>query len=278
MEAIKFTYTRDPQEAAKWDLNMKFISSQDDIFYTARLFFHESKYFQTLFASGFKENQYSTLHLKVATSTLVKYFQILSGEGFDLTFTDEELVELIEVGDQHNLEPLIEYIIDLVVEREMISAEDLFRLVDDYNLKVNLEVNNLIHLEGIADQLDHLEEPTVWDCFDLVCSNLYLCKVCKREPMIDPEEYKRIALACYDRFPDKGEMFRDHTRKHLGCVNFSWTLDVRYQEDLTTKLREAGLFKKGWIVSFRNELEACLDIILNFKEEPEPTIAEILNF
>lgn len=261
MKAITFTYTRNQAEATKWDLNLKFISKEGDIFYTARLFFRKSKYFQTLFESGFKENQTNTIALNIATVTMDKYFRILAGHGQGLELSDEELVELIEIADQQQLKTLIKYLTDPCVEREMISAEDFFRLVQDYDLAVNLEVNNLIHLEGIANNLDYLEEPMVWDCFDLVCSNLHLCKVYRQEPKIDLEEYKKIALACYDRFPDKAEMFRDHAKKYLGAFA---AIPSEQREKLIHQLQTAGLFRKEIIFNFRKELEACLDIILNF--------------
>ena len=274
MEAITIIYTRNPQEAVTWDLDLKFVSSQGDIFYTARIFFHPhekketSKYFQTLFTSEFKENKNNTLQLNFSTKTMEKYFQILSGKGCGLVFTDQELVELIEIGDQQDLKVIVDYINDPIVSREMISAEDFYRLVNYYDLEVNLDVNNLIHLEGIADHLDQLEEPVLWDCFDLVCSNLHNCKIYKKEPKIDLKEYKRIALACYDRFPDKAEVFRDHAKKYLDTFT---AIPVDQREDLNNKLREAGLFRKESIVSFRVQLEACLDVILNFSTEPEFT-------
>lgn len=261
MKSITFTYTRNQKEATKWDLNLKFISKEGDIFYTARLFFRKSEYFQTLFASEFKENQTNTITLNIATATLDKYFLIIAGLGKGLTFSDEELVELIEIGDQQQIKALVKYLVDPCVEREMISAEDLFRLVQDYNLAVNLEVNNLVHLEGIADNLAYLEEPMVWDCFDLVCSNLHLCKIYGQEPKIDLAEYKRIALACYDKFPDKAEMFRDHAKKYLGAFA---AVSCDQREKLVQQLQKAGLFRKEIIFDFRKELEACLDIILNF--------------
>lgn len=261
MENINFTYTRDQQEANQWDLNLKFVSSEGVIFYTARLFFRKSKYFQTLFASAFKENKDNVINLTISAETLEKYFLILSRKGHGLTFTDQELVDLIELGDQQDLQPLVDYLIDPVVEREMISAEDLFRLVNIYNLEVSLEVGNLIHLEGIADHLDQLEEPMVWDCFDLACSNLHLCKIYKQESRIEPEEYKRIILACYDRFPDKAEMFRDHARKYLAAYP---AIPEDQRKALVEKLGNAGLLRRDWIFSFRKELEASLDVILNF--------------
>lgn len=261
MEAITFIYTRARQDATKWDLNLKFVSSQGDIFYTSRLFFCQSKYFQILFVSGFKENYNNTITLNITTTTLEKYFLILKGEADKLTFSDQELVDLIEIGDQEDLKVVVEYLIDPIIKREMISAEDFFRLVEDYDLQVDLEVDNLIHLEGISNYLDQLEEPMVWDCFDLVCSNLYHCKVYKQESKIELEEYKRIALACYDRFPDKAEMFRDHTKKYLGA---SPKIPNKNYDVLHSKLKEAGLFCREITFDFRKELEASLDIIINF--------------
>lgn len=262
MKSITFTYTRDQEEATKWDLNLKFVSIDGGIFYTARLFFRKLPYFQTLFGSGFRENQDNTVRLNISTATLDKYFLILSGKGQGLTFSDEELVALIEIGDQQEMKTLVKYLIDPCVEREMISAEHFFYLIERYDLAVNLEVNNLIHLEGIADHLDYLEEPMVWDCFDLACGNLHLCKIYKQDPKIEPVEYKRIALACYDRFPDKAEAFRDHAKKYLGAFA---AIHVEQREILNNKLREAGLFRKELVTfNFRKELEACLEVILNF--------------
>lgn len=264
MQNIKFTYTRDQTKANKWDLNLKFISSQDDIFYTARIFFRDSSYFQTLFASEFKENKDNTLILKLDTITLEKYFQILNGKNEQTTFTDQELIDLVEIGDQQQLKPLLEPLLEPLVEREMITAEDLFRLIEYYDLEFNLDVNNLIHLDGISNHLDHLEEPMVWDCFYLACSNLRLFKIheTKEKTGEELEKYKKLSLACYDRLPDKAMLFRKQTKNYLHNTILQLPNSTQRRE-VKDKLKQAGLFEEHNIVDFRKELESCLDIILN---------------
>lgn len=260
MEKIPFIYTRDPKEAKIWDLNFKIVSSEGDTVYTLRYFFRQSKYFQTLFTSDFKENQDNTLHLNITTKTLDKYLCILSGKYKDLNLTDEELVDLIGIADQQDLKIAVKYLINPLVEKEIIPADYLYRLVETYDLTLFVDVTHIIHLEEFVNCLNLLGEPVVWDCFDGAWRELTYYKFHSvEEPPISFEEYKKIILACHDRFPDKAMMFRSHTCEHT-CLYKKHKYD-----GLSERLRDC-LMSKDLIFDFRDELVEIIDSIISIEQ------------
>lgn len=248
MERITFFFTCDPNEAKMWDLNFKFIANDGGIFYTARLFFRDSKYFQTLFASKFKENHDNAIYLDISSSLLNKYLLLLKEGRRYLELTLEEMVTLIEIADQQEMKPVIQRLITPLLEAEIIRAEDFFRLIKAYHLDVKAEVHNLIRLEGFADYINELDEDIFWDCFRQACHELQLFAHCQVESPIALREYKRIIRACYQRFPDKAEKFREEA---------AFFLNNSYQPTQES-LRKAGLFSKELIFDFQPILEQCL--------------------
>ena len=186
MNTISFYYTHDQQEAATWHLDFKLISDEGDIFYTARIFFkpfpnskscipHE--YYNRLFTTAMKENIDNTLRLPLSTSALDKYLLFLK-LGYinnkDLVkINDEDIMMLINIADQQNIPILIEKLLPLAAKQRIITADHFFHLINTNNIVPEFSPSDLLHLDGILDNLHHFEVNVLLHLFENLLIDLF---------------------------------------------------------------------------------------------------------
>lgn len=137
---------------------------------------------------------------------------------------------LIELADQHEFRGAVEYLTQEAINARIIDAEDFFRLINTYDLSLELDQESLVHLDNLHRYLHNLEEPIVWDCFETAVMNLYYYCVDNKEPLIPLENYKQLILAIYDRFPDKAQLFRDVLLGVIGRFNRGHIFNPKVKE------------------------------------------------
>ena len=261
-------YTRQADEAKKWDLNFKIISQEGTTFYTARILLHPFPYYRSLLASGMQEDYKNEITFDLSTSSLDLYLSLLLTKVARGKPSPHEMVEVLSLADQHGINSIIEYLIPEVVKKRVISADEFFRLNKIYHLGSLIKMADLLHLDGLVSCLNHLKFTEVGFFFHLALKRLFLVRydrnIQDKDLFLSPGEYQEIILTCHDCFPDQAMQWRRMALQ--ACRDEFPNTNKTEHRDFKEKSANLCLINQDRITDFRPSLIAVLDLIVDHQE------------
>ena len=249
-------YTRHPQEAKEWDFNFKLVSSEGNIFYTARALLQPFNYFQALLTSGLKESQNNSLQLNLSTAKLEKYLGLIFTNG-EVDLTNDEIVEFFELADYHGLDHVIERLTKVAVTKQLISAINFLYFLRTYHLDVE-KIPGIPNLFGIREALADFNAEEVVIIFRSTCHHFIQAKT-RHDPLHQAKDYSKTILACYDRLTNLGVSTKDV----IEVFDHPEGFDEETRWRIHYELIDHGLYSDDDLIEYRLSLVAFLDFIVS---------------